>query len=199
MGKINETTLPQKEEFYSNLNMKDIIDEDFMHAKRVSQDFEIRNLGKYHDSYLKSGTLLLDVLENFRNMCLKIYLDPSKFLSAPGLARQANLKKIEVKLELLTDIDMLSLMVEKDIRGGICHTTYSYAKADNKYMKDCNENKESSYPEYWDVNNLYGWAMLQKLPLNKFEWIKDTSQFTEDFMQNYNEESDGEYSLEVDV
>ena len=96
------------------------------------------------------------------------HLDPVKFFSAPGLAWQAALKKTEVKLELLTDIDML-LMVEKGIRGGICHAIHQYAKANNKYMKDYDKNKESSYLKYWDVNNLYGWAMSQKLPVNEFE------------------------------
>ena len=132
-------------------------------------------------------------------ICFKIYeLDPAKFLSAPGLAWQAALKKTKVKLDLLTDIDML-LMVEKGIRGGICHSIYRYAKANNKYMKDYDKNKESSYIQYWDVNNLYGWAMSQKLPVNNFEWIKDTFQFNEDFTKNYNEESDEGYFLEVDV
>ena len=143
--------------------------------------------------------MLADVFENFRNMCLKIYeLDPAKFLSAPGLAWQAALKKTKVKLDLLTDIDML-LMVEKGIRGGICHSIYRYAKANNKYMKDYDKNKESSYLKYWDVNNLYGWAMSQKLPVNNFEWIKETSQFNEDFIKNYIEESDDGYFFEVDV
>ena len=91
------------------------------------------------------------------------------------------------------------LIVEKGIRGGICNTIYRYAKANNKYMKDYDKNKESSYLKYWDVNNLYGWAMSQKLPVNNFEWIKDTSQFNEDFIKNYNEESDEGYFLEVDV
>ena len=63
-------------------------------------------------------------------------------------------------------------MVEKDIRGIICHSVYRYAKANNKYMEDYDENKESSYFQYWDVNDLYGWAMSQKLPVNNFEWIK---------------------------
>ena len=71
-------------------------------------------------------------------------------------------------------------MVEKFIRGGICHSIYQYAKANNKYMKDYTKNKESSRLQYWDVNNLYGWAMFQKLLVNNFEWIKDTSQFKED-------------------
>ena len=97
-----------------------------LHAwKRVFKDFEIKNLGEYHDLYLKSDTLLLaDVFENFSKMCLNIYqLDPAKFLSAPGLAWQAALKKTVVKLELLTDIDML-LMVEKGIRGGTYHVEF---------------------------------------------------------------------------
>ena len=174
--KFNETSLPEKEDFYSHLNMEDITDADYAHAKRVCKDFEIKNLGEYHDLYVQSDTLLLaDVFENFRNMCLEIYeLDPAKFLSAPELAWQAALKKTKVKLDLLIDIDML-LMVEKGIRGGICHSIYQYAKANNKYMKDYDKNKESSYIQYWDVNNLYGWAMSQKLPVNNFEWIKDTS------------------------
>ena len=127
-------------------------------------------------------------------MCTEIYvLDPTKFLSAPGLELQAALKKTKVKLDLFTDIDML-LMVEKGIRGGICHSIYRYAKANNKYMKDYEKNKESSYLQYWDVNDLYGWEMLQKLPVNNFENIKDTSQFNAD-----NEENDEGCFLEIDV
>ena len=86
--KCNETALPEKEKFYRNLNMEGITDADYMHAKRVCKDFEIKNLGKYHDFYLKNDTLLLaDVFKNVRKMCLKVYhLDPVKFLSAPGLA-----------------------------------------------------------------------------------------------------------------
>ena len=96
--------------------MEDITDTDYMYSKKVCKDFEIKSLGEYHDMYFKSNELLqADVFENFRKMCLKIYhLDPAKFFSAPGLAWQAALKKTEVKLELLTHIDML-LMVEKAI------------------------------------------------------------------------------------
>ena len=88
-----------------------------------------------------------------------------KFLSRPGLAWQAALKKTEVirflkKLDLLTDIDML-LKVEKGIRGGICHSIHRYAKGNNKYMKDYDKNKESSDLKYWDVTNLYGLPMSQ--------------------------------------
>ena len=123
--KFNEATLPEKEEFYRNLNMEDITDADYTHGKRVCKDFEIKNLGEHHDLYLESDTLLLaHVFKNFRKMCLKIYhLDLAKFISAPGLAWQAALKKTEIKLELLTDIDML-LMVGKGIRGGICNAIH---------------------------------------------------------------------------
>ena len=125
--------------------------------------------------------MLADVFENFRNRCINIYeLDPAEFLLAPGLAWQAVLKKTKVKLDLLTDIDML-LLVEKGKRGGMFHSIYRYAKANNKYMKDYDKNKESSYLQHWDANNLCGWAISQKLPVNNFEWIKNTSQFNEDF------------------
>ena len=81
-----------------------------------------------------------------------------------------------MELDFLTDIDML-LMVEKSIRGGICHSIYRYEKANNKYMKNYDKNKKSSYLQYWDVNNLCGWAMSRKFPVNNFGWIKDISQF----------------------
>ena len=163
--KFNETTLLEKEEFYSNLNMADNTDADYMSVKRICKDFEIK-----FNLYLKRDTLLLaDVFENFRKLYLKIYhLDPLKFLSAPGLGMQVALKKTEVKLELLTDMDVL-LKVKKEVSGAICHDIHQYVKANNKYMKDYDENKESSYLEYCHVNNLYGWAMLQKLPVNKFK------------------------------
>ena len=103
--KIDETTLPPKEAFYSNLNLENISDKDYAHAQKVWKVFEIKNRGDYHDLYVKSDTLLLpDVFENFRNMCLKIYkLDPVYFVSAPGLTWQVCVKKTEVKLELITD------------------------------------------------------------------------------------------------
>ena len=129
----------------------------YRHAKRVYKEFKLKNLGDYHDLNVQSDTLLLaDVFENFRNKCIEIYeLDPAHFLSAPGLAWQACLKKTGVKLELLTDIDML-LMIEKEIRGGICQAIHRYAKAYNKYMKIYDKNIEPSYLTYLDANNLYG-------------------------------------------
>ena len=136
-GKFDETTLPPKEAFYSDLNLENISDEDYAHAQIAWEVFEIKNCDEYHDFYVKSDTLLLpDVFENFRNMCLEIYEpDPVHFVSAPGLAWQVCFKKTEVKLELITDYDML-LMIENGIREGICQATHWYAKANNKYMKN---------------------------------------------------------------
>ena len=102
-------------------------------------------------------------------MCLDKYgLDPVYFVSAPGLAWQACLKKTRVKLELLTDYDMI-LMIENGIRGGICQATHRYAKANNKYMKNYDKNIESLYLFYLDANNLYGWAMSKQLPVKGFK------------------------------
>ena len=189
--RFDETSLPDKESFYSSLNMENTDDVDYGHGNNVFKIFKLKNLGEYHDLYVQSDTLLLaDIFENFRNMCIKVYeLDPAHFLSLPGLAWQACLKKINVKLELLTDYDML-LMVEEGIRGGICHSIHRYAKMNNKYMKYYDKNKESSYIEYLDANNLYGWAMSQRLPVNGFKWINDVSKIDEKFIKNYDEDSD---------
>ena len=122
--RYHETSLPDKKAFYSELNLEDITDKDYEYAQKVREVFEIKNLGEYHDLYVQSDTLLLaDVFGNFRDKCIEIYeLGPAHFLSAPGLAWQACLKKKKVNLELLTNIDML-FMVEKGIKGGICQAT----------------------------------------------------------------------------
>ena len=134
-----------KKLFYSKLNLENITDKDYECFKKVWGAFEIKNIGKYHDLFVQCDTFLLaDVFENFRNKCIEIYeLDPAHFLSAPGLAWQASLKKTKVELELLTDIDML-WMVEKGTRGGIFQAIHRYAKASNKYMKNYDKNNESS-------------------------------------------------------
>ena len=91
-------------------------------------------------------------------------------------------------------------MIEKGIRGGICQSTHRYAKANNKYMKNYDKSIESSYLKYFDANNLYGWAMFQKLPMNGFMWYNDhLSDFTENFIKNCNENSDEGYLLEIDI
>ena len=185
--KFNETSIPSKESFYSNLTIENITEMDYIHANNIFKTFKLNNLGDYHDLYVQSDTLLLaDVFENFRKACIKTYqLDPAHFISLPVLAWQACLKKTGVELELLTDYDML-LMIEEGIRGGICHAVHRYARANNRYMKDYDESKESSYIQYLDANNLYGTAMSEKFPINGFKWVNDISGINEKFVERYN-------------
>ena len=198
--KFDETSLPDEKSFYSSLTMENISDIDYRHGNNVFKKFKLNNLGEYHDLYVQSDTLLLaDAFKNFRKTCIEVYeLDLANFLSVPGLAWQACLKKTNVKLESLTDYDML-LMVKEGIRGGLCHAIHRHAKANNKYMKNYDKNKESSYIQYLDANNLYGWAMSQKFPVHGFKWINDVTRIDEQFIKNYNEHNDKGYIPEVDV
>ena len=93
----------------------------------------------------------------------------------------------------------MMLMFEEGIRGGICQSIHRYAEANNKYMKKYNKNMPSSYLMYLDENNLYGWAMCKKLPVSNFIWSDDLSKYTENFLKNYNENSDYGRILEVDI
>ena len=172
--KLAETQLPPKDQFYSKLNDEEISDDDHHHALNVWQTFGCKTIRDYHDLYLKSDVLLLaDVFENFRKTCLKHYnLDPAHYYTSPGLAWDACLKETGQELELLHDYDML-MMFEKGIRGGMTHISKRYAEANNKYMKDFNPDKPSSFIQYLDANNLYGWAMSQALPTSGFKWMKD--------------------------
>ena len=199
-NKFNEKVLPSKESFYSSLTMEDISKTDYAHANNVFKKFNINNLGDYRDLHVRSDTLLLaDIFENFRQSCLENYeLDPVHFVSLPGLAWQACLKKTNVELELLTDYDML-LMIEEGIRGGICHAVNRYAHANNHYMKDYDKTKESSYIQYLDASNLYGAAMSKKLPIKGFKWLDDIERIDEEFIKEYNEISDKGYVIEADV
>ena len=172
IDKLKETKLPSKEDFYSKLYDEEISDEDFQHALNVWDTFNCQTLQDYHYLYLKTDVLLLaDVFENFRKTCLQHYkLDPCHYYTAPGLAWDACLKETKQNLELLKDYDML-MMFERGIRGGISHISKRYATSNNKYMKDFDESKPSTFIQYLDANNLYGWAMSQKLPTHGFKWI----------------------------
>ena len=197
---LNEKIIPSKELFYSNVTLENISETDYAHANNVFKKFNINNLGEYHDLYVRSDTLLLaDVFENFRQSCLKNYeLDLAHFVSLPGLAWQACLKKTNVELELLTDYDMF-LMVEERIKGGICHAMQRYAKANNKYMKDYDRKKKSSYIHYLNANNLYGKAITEKLPVREFRWMDDIFKIDENFVKVYNKNGSKGYILHVDV
>ncbi|XP_072024902.1 uncharacterized protein [Amphiura filiformis] len=173
LEKLQETSLPPKDTFYSKLNEEHISDEDYEHAQNVWNAFEMKTMREYHDLYLKSDVLLLaDVFESFRKLCLKNYkLDPCWYYTAPGLSYDAMLKTTGVKLDLLVDYDM-AMMIEKGIRGGVSMISTRYSEANNKYMgSDYDPSKPSKYIQYLDNNNLYGWAMSQPLPTGDFEWM----------------------------
>ena len=181
--KFEETSLPPKDAVYSS-------DQGHEHVQQVWNAMEKETLGCYHDTYLKTDVLLFaDMFETFRNRYLKNYkLDPAHFYTAPGLAWQALLKTAaeccehekrrkeselcpeNLRLELLTDINML-LMVEKGIQVGITQAVKRYAKANDKYMKSLyNPNELSIYLHCVDLNNLYGWTMIniyQLIDLNR--------------------------------
>ena len=171
--KFEETQLPLIEAFYSNLNMSNVSDKDYEHVQRVWKEFRIRNLGEYHDLYLKTDVILpANMFEAFRDTCLEHYsLNPAHFYTSPGLAWKACLKCTGIRLEFLTDPNML-LMFECGIRGGITQAVHCYAVSNNKYMGEkFNLKAESSYLQYLDVNNLYGWTMSQLLPTGGFRWV----------------------------
>ena len=195
--RFNETQPPPIDAFYSNLNMSSISEEDYQHAQRVWKEFGIRDLGDYHDLYLRTDVVLLaNVFEALRDTCLKHYtLDPVHFYTSPGLAWRACLKHTGVKLELLTDPDML-LMFEWGIRGGITQVVRKYALANNKYMGDrFNPNEDTIYLMYLDTNNLYGWAMSQPLPTRGSKWVNVNPNEISELATR----TDKGYLLEVDV
>ena len=171
-NKLSTDHLPPKEVFYSVLNDSGISEEDYQHAQNVWEIFDMKTMRDYHDLYLESDVLLLsDVFENFRDVCLKNYhLDPAFYYTAPGLAWDACLKITKVRLELLTDYDIL-MMVEKGIRGGVSMISTRYGKANNPYMKDYDPDQPTKFISYLDANNLYGWAMCKPLPTDCFRWM----------------------------
>ena len=199
MSKYYEKELPTIDNFYSKLSSSGISKKDYAHGKKVWQFFKIEDLGEYHDVYVRADVAQWsDVFENFRSLCLKRFeSDLSYFISTPGLAFEAMLKCTKVKLELLTDIDMV-LMVEKGIRGGLTQVVKKHAVANHKYLPSYDASKNSVFLQYLDANNLYGYAMGQKLPLDGYEW-DDIKKFSSDFVKNYDVNDDKGYLLEVDV
>ena len=158
--KFDQTELPTKEQFYTILNEQHVTNGEYDHARKVWKTFDIETMGDYHDLYLKSDVILLaDVFESFRKTCLQYYkLDPCHYFTSLGLSWDAMLKMTNVKLELMTNVDMFQF-IKKGMRGGISYIANRYGKANNKYMKEYDENVPSKYIMYLDANNLCGWAM----------------------------------------
>ena len=195
--KFSQTQLPKRDDFYSHLTDEETSVSEYAHAQKVWETFGIENMGQYHDLYLKSDVLLLaDIFENFREQYLHTYgLDPAHYVSLPSSSWDAMLKMTGVRLDLLSDVDMLNL-IEKGMRGGISTITHRYALANNKYMKNYDPQKESSYIPYLDANNLYGWAMSQKLPTGDFRWVPSPEYIN---LDSYDENSARGLILEVDL
>ena len=192
--RMNETQLPPKSAFYSKLSDSHITDDDYEHAQKVWREFGMSSMKDYHDLYLELDVLLLtDVFENFREICRKNYkLDPAWYLTSPGLSWDAMLKETGIELDLITDPDML-LMFEKGTRGGVSMIPNRYSKANNKYIKNFDKSKPSSYIAYLDANNLYGWAMSEKMPYKDFKWVENVP------LEKMLLDGDLGYVLEVDL
>ena len=172
--RFKETSLPGKNAFYSHLTRQGISDGEWQHANQVWNEMGMKNMGQYHDAYLKADvTELADVMEEFRKVCRNNYgLDPVWYYTAPGLAWDTALKISKVELELLSDPDML-LFFERGIRGGVSTIFHRRAQANNKYMKDFDQSKPSVFVPYWEANGLYAWAMSHPLPVDGFAWMSE--------------------------
>ena len=159
----------------------------------------LKNMGDYHDLYLKSDVLVLaDVFENFRKTCMQYYkLDPCHYFTSPGLSWDAMLKMTDIKLELIIDVYKFQFL-EKGMRGGVSYIANRYGKANNKYMKECDEKAPSKYIMYLDANILYGWAMSQYLPIGGFRWLTEKEINKIDLVK-YKEDSKKGVILEVDL
>ncbi|XP_065665454.1 uncharacterized protein LOC136086885 [Hydra vulgaris] len=175
INRFNETQLPPKESFFSKLNDENISNDDYSHAQNVWNEFHCKTFRDYHDLYNVSDVLLLaDVFENFRDVYMNCYkLDPAWYYTSPGLAWDAALKKTKIKLELLSDYNMI-LMIKKGIRGGISMISNRLGTSNNKYMSDeYDQSKPSTFIQYLDANNLYGWAMSKPLPTHSIKWMDE--------------------------
>ena len=185
---FKENKLPDKSKFFISLNNCGINEKEYQRAINAWKVFEIKNLGEYHDLYLKTDVLLLrDVFEKFIKTCLEYCcLEPSHYFSSPGLSWDAMRKMAKIKLEKINDIDV-HLFIEKGIRGGISYISKRYAKSD-----------DNNTIMYWDANNLYGWAMVQPLPVSDFKFLtkKEINQFN---LDSVSENSEIGYILEVDL
>ena len=199
--RLQETQLPPKSAFYSKLTKQDILKVDYIHAQKIWKEFGMKTMKNYHDLYLELDVLLLaDVFENFREVCMDNYkLDPAWYLTAPGLSWDAMLKSTGIKLDLLTNPDML-MMVEAGTRGGVSMISNRYSEANNKYMDSYDQTKPSKYIQYLDANNLYGWAMSEKMPYKNFEWVNIENTPVEEVLSRTQEDrEDLGYILEVDL
>ena len=188
----DETTSDNGEKFDAHIN-----DEDYLTCKNIWNEFNMKNMGDYHDLYLKKYVFLLaDVFEKFIDTCFKFCgLDPCNYFSSPGLSWDAMLKMTGVKLENIFEIDMY-LFIEKGLRRTISYIAKRYAKTNNKYMKNYDPKNPSKFITYLDMSNLYGWAMSSYHPYGGFKWLKTVDNFG---ANSISEKSSIGYIFEVDL
>lgn len=197
--KLDDTQLPSKDLFRNTLIEEDCTHEDYSHAQNVWSHFKCQNLRQYLEHYMVTDVLnLADIFERFRSDSRRHYgLDPCHYFTLPGFSWDAMLKITNIRLEILTDINMYKFFA-KSIRGGLAQCSLRYCKANNKYMNDFDSNKPSDYLMYMDANNLYGWAMSNYLPHSGFKWVEppiDLTTITDWLISNDNIG----YVLEVDL
>ena len=202
-NKDQMVSLPPKEAFTSKLTGDKITDADYLFAKLVWKKMECKIFKDCRKVYLETDVVLLaDIFESFRDMCLHpdtgYGLDPCHYFTAPGMAWDGALKMYGGKLDLLTDEDMV-LFFEKGIRGGMSMISHRHAKANNPYLKDYVKIMEKSYIMYMDMNNLYGGAMREHLPVGNFKWDANVDTWTEEHLLNMKDDAPRGATLCVDL
>ena len=206
--RFNEEKLPDKKYFYSSIKDGTIGDDgkisdghidvnDYLTCKKTWDKFEMKNMGDYHDHYLKKDVLLLgDVYEKFIDTCLKYSgLDPCHYSGSPGLSWDAMLKMTGIELEKISDIEQY-LFIKKGLRGEISYNAKRHSKANNKYCPYYDKNKPSTFISYLDMNDLYDWAMNEYLPYGGFESLENIDNFD---IISINEKSPIGYFLKIDL
>jgi len=193
-------SLPPREAFSSKLKEEELSEEDYLHAENVWDQLTTKTFGHYHAVYQMTDVYLLaEVFENFRNLCLEKYrLDPCYYLSTPGFSWGAAMRFTEVELELFTHVNKHNFIMS-GIRGGLSYIARRHSVANNKYIPDTfDPSRPSTYLMYLDANNLYGWAMIQKLPHSNFRWLtkKEIGMFD---VSTVPDDGDTGYILEVDL
>jgi len=193
---FEQTSLPPRESFYSQLKMEGISEEQYERAQLMWNRYGCQNMQHYHDLYLTLDVkLLADVMENFRRVGLQEYgLNPAQCWTLAGYTWQCCLKMTKMQLQLITDPNIF-LFFENAIRGGVSTVSNRYAKANNKYLNKFDSSQPSSYILSYDVVNLYGYCMLSKLPCGKFRFLDEPEKFD---YRSVQVDGDTGYLLEVD-
>ena len=213
--RFDEVALPPIEKFKSVLDDSELTEEEYAHAQKVWVEFNIRNLGDYHDLYLITDVMLLtDVFQRFRSDALRdTGVEPLHYVSLPGYSldvcyfKSANSVdrqnrvlpfQVEVFNNSVFHQDMY-LFCENAVRGGISMIPGRFGQANHKYMKDYDPSKPSKFIMYVDANNLYGWAMSQPMPIGQYRWMPNVNEFTVDRVMQIEDFGEFGYLLEVDL